>query len=380
MKKIITITLCVLLAVGAVGGSFALFKHFDGGSKVEKPLDDSTDDSQQKPNEDDSGDEGNQTPNENPSEDNKTQTVKVWQLCTEDTEFNVGDQIVVAAQSHEYALGNVQNASNRAAVKILKNDDLMYINEQVQAITLEQGMTEGTFAFAVEGGYLYAASSSSNVLKTHASIDENSCWKITIDANNTALVQAQGASTKNVLMFNPASLLFSCYSSTQDAVVVYKAVEIEVEVNPPVLKEGEVLLTDISDFRVGQKYRFYLDKDHPESEAYIILNLVTEDGGFNGGFTEPGTTGEVDLPNIKIGISNAYDGPGYIYWGDKRLSVDAEVSGDGEYLEILLDENVFSATGDSETPEIWFELTQETECIWIGCYGGAYIVAVPDAA
>ena len=380
MKKIITIILCVLLAVGAVGGSFALFKHFDGGSKVEKPLDDSTDDSQQKPNEDDSGDEGNQTPNENPSEDNKTQTVKVWQLCTEDTEFNVGDQIVVAAQSHEYALGNVQNASNRAAVKILKNDDLMYINEQVQAITLEQGMTEGTFAFAVEGGYLYAASSSSNVLKTHASIDENSCWKITIDANNTALVQAQGASTKNVLMFNPASLLFSCYSSTQDAVVVYKAVEIEVEVNPPVLKEGEVLLTDISDFRVGQKYRFYLDKDHPESEAYIILNLVTEDGGFNGGFTEPGTTGEVDLPNIKIGISNAYDGPGYIYWGDKRLSVDAEVWRDGEYLEILLDENVFSATGDSETPEIWFELTQETECIWIGCYGGAYIVAVPDAA
>ena len=94
-----------------------------------------------------------------------------------------------------------------------------------------------------------------------------------------------------------------------------------------------LLLTDISDFRVGQKYRFYLDKDHPESEAYIILNLVTEDGGFNGGFTEPGTTGEVDLPNIKIGISNAYDGPGYIYWGDKRLSVDAEVSGDGEYLE-----------------------------------------------
>ena len=181
-------------------------------------------------------------------------------------------------------------------------------------------------------------------------------------------------------MFNPASLLFSCYSSTQDAVVVYKAVEIEVEVNPPVLKEGEVLLTDISDFRVGQKYRFYLDKDHPESEAYIILNLVTEDGGFNGGFTEPGTTGEVDLPNIKIGISNAYDGPGYIYWGDKRLSVDAEVSGDGEYLEILLDENVFSATGDSETPAIWFELTRETECMWIGCYGGAYIVAVPDAA
>ena len=257
----------------------------------------------------------------------------------------------------------------------------MYVDENMQVITLEQGIVENTFAFNVGGGYLYAASSSSNVLKTHNIIDENSCWALAIDSNGTANIQAQGTSTKNVLMFNSTSKLFACYSSTQNPIVIYKLVETDIEITPPVLKEGEILITEASDFRVGETYRFYLDKNQPNSEVYIILNLVTGDGGFNGWYIEPGDTVEIDLPNIKIGISNAREGEGYIYWGDMRISVDAEVSGDGDYLEIVLDESVFSATGDNDKlPTISFELMRDTECIYIGCNGGAYLVAVTDTA
>ena len=78
---------------------------------------------------------------------------------------------------------------------------------------------------------------------------------------------------------------------------------------------------------------------------------------------------------------NELEGEGYIYWGDMRITVDAEVSSDGDYLEIVLDESIFSATGDNDKlPEIWFELMRDTECIYIGCNGGAYLVAVTDAA
>ena len=157
--------------------------------------------------------------------------------------------------------------------------------------------------------------------------------------------------------------------------------ETDIEITPPVLKEGEILITEASDFRVGETYRFYLDKNQANSEVYIILNLVTADGGFNGWFIEPGETVQLDLPNIKIGVSNARAGEGYIYWGDQRISVDAEVSSDGDYLEIVLDESIFSATGDNDKlPEIWFELMRDTECIYIGCNGGAYLVAVTDTA
>ena len=412
MKRIITIIVTFLLCVGALGGSFALFKHFDEEPSVEKPVEDSTNDSSNSSPNDDINDSTNDSTNdsandtsndtnndstdngsiednqEKPSEDNgsngnqeEKQMAKAWKMCTDVTELNVGDQIVIVAQSSEYALGDTQNTNNRSATVVNKNGHQLYVDENIQVITLEQGIIENTFAFNVGGGYLYAASSSSNWLKTHASIDENSCWALTIDDNGSARIQAQGANSKNVLMYNATSKLFSCYSSTQNPIVVYKLVETDVAITPPVLKDGEILITDASDFRVGETYRFYLDKNQPNSEVYIILNLATENGGFNGWFIEPGETVQLDLPNIKIGISNAREGEGYIYWGDMRISVDAEVSSDGDYLEIVLDESIFSATGDNDKlPEIWFELKRDTECIYIGCNGGAYLVAVTGTA
>ena len=388
MKKIITIILCVLLAVGAVGGSFALVKHLDNDTSVEQPSDDPTDSSSQEPPLDNSTDSSTQEPsdetdssgggNGNTNVEVKPQMVKVWQLCTENTEFSVGDQIVIVAQAEEYALGATQNASNRLAVEISKNADMVSTNADVQVITLEQGLVENTFAFNVGAGYLYAASSSSNVLKTHASIDENSSWKIEIDANNVASVVAQGASSKNVLMFNTASKLFSCYGSTQAPITIYKQVEVDKSTIPPQLKEGETLLTSVEDFQVGKWYRFYIDLSNPNSEAYIVLNLVTADGGFNGGFREPGETVELDLPKVKIGISTSYLTSGYIYWTDGiRLCVDAEVDGGDDYFDIYLDESIFTGLGDNKTiPDIWFELTQETECLEIGAIEGGYVVVL----
>ena len=372
MKKIITIILCVLLAVGAVGGSFVLAKHLKDDSSVEQPADESTDSSQETPDENNSSGGGKE------NVEVKQQMVNVWQLCTENTEFSVGDQIVIVAQAEEYALGTTQNTSNRSAVEVSKNADMVSANDDVQVITLEQGLVEDTFAFNVGTGYLYAASSASNVLKTHASIDENSSWKIEIDANNVASIVAQGTSSKNVLMFNTASKLFSCYGSTQAPITVYKQVEVDKSTIPPQLKEGETLLTSVEDFRLGYWYRFYIDLTNPESEAYIVLNLITEDGGFNGGFKEPGQDFEVDLPKVKIGISTRHLASGYIYWADGvRLCVDAEVDGGDDYFDIYLDESIFTGMGDNETiPDIWFELTQETECLEIGAIGGGYVVVL----
>jgi len=146
------------------------------------------------------------------------------------------------------------------------------------------------------------------------------------------------------------------------------------------LKEGETLLTDPADFRVNKWYRFYIDESNPKSEAYIVLNLVRGDGGFDGGYTEDGSTIEVDMPKVKIGISTAFTETGYIYWNDTmRLSVDAEVGGGENYFEIYLDENVFTGIGYAEgEPSIWFELTRDTECLEVGNNGGGYVVVLDD--
>lgn len=205
MKKILTIILCALLCIGAVGGSFALAKHIDG----------KTPDKQSQ----------NNSPTSDEESDDGAKTVSTWQLCTDVTELAVGDQIVIVVQSEEYALGTTQNTSNRSAASVVKDGHTVTFGDDVQIITLESGVVEKTFAFNVGTGYLYAPSSASNQLKTHAAIDENSSWSIDIDASCVANVVAQGESTRNVLMYNLASNLFSCYSSAQEPVVIYKSID-----------------------------------------------------------------------------------------------------------------------------------------------------------
>ena len=202
MKKILTIILCALLCIGAVGGSFALAKHIDGKT----------------PNK--------QSQNSSPTDDDdEMETVSTWQLCTDVTELAVGDQIVIVVQSEEVALGTTQNTSNRSAASVTKDGHTVTFGDDVQIITLENGVVENTFAFNVGTGYLYAPSSASNQLKTHASIDENSSWSIVIDSSCVANIVAQGESTRNILMYNLASNLFSCYSSAQEPVVIYKLID-----------------------------------------------------------------------------------------------------------------------------------------------------------
>ena len=202
MKKILYFLLCILLCIGAVGGSFALAKHIDGKTPDK------------------------QSQNSSPTSDEESEeTVSTWQLCTDVTELAVGDQIVIVVQSEEVALGTTQNTSNRSAASVTKDGHTVTFGDDVQIITLENGVVENTFAFNVGTGYLYAPSSASNQLKTHASIDENSSWSIVIDSSCVANIVAQGESTRNVLMYNLASNLFSCYSSAQEPVAIYKLID-----------------------------------------------------------------------------------------------------------------------------------------------------------
>jgi hypothetical protein len=94
----------------------------------------------------------------------------------------------------------------------------------VQILTLEAGTVDNTYAFFTGDGYLYAASSDANKLLTQKSNNANSSWAITIDGNGVATIKAQGTNARNWLRYNSASNghLFSCYSSGQDDVSLYK--------------------------------------------------------------------------------------------------------------------------------------------------------------
>lgn len=144
-----------------------------------------------------------------------------WNLVTDASDLSVGDSVIIV--SGNYALSTTQNANNRVAVEITINgDDVDFDDETgVQGIKLVEGNVDGTFGFFVDDGYLYAASSSSNYLKTQEELDDNGSWLINIE-NGETTVEAQGSNTRNKLRKNSSSAIFSCYGSGQSAVTIYK--------------------------------------------------------------------------------------------------------------------------------------------------------------
>ena len=146
-------------------------------------------------------------------------------LVTDAGGLKVGDQIIIVATEYNFALGTTQNGNNRSQAAITKDGDVVSIDDNVQIITLEAGTVDGTFAFYVEGektGYLYAASSSSNYLRTQEDNDANGIWAITITDEGVATIKAQGTNSKNWLRYNQTSSLFACYGSGQQDIAIYK--------------------------------------------------------------------------------------------------------------------------------------------------------------
>lgn len=155
----------------------------------------------------------------------KQQGAKTWTLVTDASTLNAGDQIVIVAKNNNYAMSTTQNSNNRGHAAVTKSGStISEPSSSVQILTLETGKSDGTFAFNTGSGYLYAASSSKNYLKTEKTLSANSSWKITITSAGVATIKATGSNTRNWIRYNSSNNppIFSCYSSGQTDVCIYK--------------------------------------------------------------------------------------------------------------------------------------------------------------
>ena len=149
----------------------------------------------------------------------------VYERISNVSELLPNSEIIIVAAESAYALSTTQNTNNRGQASITKSTDLLTITnpgDDVQILTVEDGKVAGTVAFYTGTGYLYAAHSSSNHLKTQTTLDANGSWLVEV-VDGVASIVAQGSYTRNVLQHNLTSGLFSCYSSaSQKQVSIYK--------------------------------------------------------------------------------------------------------------------------------------------------------------
>ena len=157
-----------------------------------------------------------------------------FQLITSDSDLVSGTHYVVATPVYNYALGTTSGNTgynNRTAMPVtIAGDGTLTTTETTDILTLESSGTNWTM-YSNDGtttGYLYAASSTSNYLKTEPEIgsDTNALWSIGVASSGIATIVAQGANTHNILRYNGSSTLFSCYAAgnSQYDVYLYKEV------------------------------------------------------------------------------------------------------------------------------------------------------------
>lgn len=169
----------------------------------------------------------------------KKESDEVYTLVTDASTLKIGDKVIIAAATADFAISTTQNTSNRGRAAVIKTNNNTIVNpgKDVQLFTLEPGTVDNTYAFNTGSGYIFAASSSANQLKTQQKNDNNGSWTISCTAEGVATITANGNNSRKSLKYNSSSRLFSCYASGQSAVAIYSDGKGTGSVpTPPVIK------------------------------------------------------------------------------------------------------------------------------------------------
>ena len=240
-----------------------------------------------------------------------------------------------------YAMGG-QNDHNRAAVPITIVDDVAQVNSAdvcefvfniVSSISDDSasygaksaectgslnpsGIVGRSYLYtiydATSMGYLYAASSTANHLKTETHLD----------ANNNGLwflcgsPVAQGTNTKNILHFNSSSKLFSCYASGQQEVYYYVKNEEEPQYD---------FYKDIAGYGESEGGYYLLATPTTDNADPIEAGMITEGSTYDlYGFDYQASDEEwqnYKVENTEVQENGLAFGKGYLYANQNNVTL-----------------------------------------------------------
>lgn len=149
-------------------------------------------------------------------------------LVTDASTLEAGDEIIFVSSGDvgsAEAMSTTQNNNNRGVAAVSVSSNLtVSATDETQIFTLQGGT--GAWYFYTGSGYIYAASSTGNQLKTETTADNNAKATIMISSDGKATVVFQGNNTRNHLRYNGTNSphIYSCYAetSTQAKPFIYR--------------------------------------------------------------------------------------------------------------------------------------------------------------
>jgi len=164
-------------------------------------------------------------------------------LCEDAAWLTEGANIIFAssvAAGEQKAMSKLQKTKNRGAASVTigsafnaGKETVGIVSKDADVAVFTVGISNGHITFYTGdsrdaknnsvAGYLYAASSKDNQLKTQNNVDDNAEWTVAVAANGEATIKAQGDNTHNWMRYNPnnGNPMFSCYESGQEPVYIY---------------------------------------------------------------------------------------------------------------------------------------------------------------
>ena len=248
-----------------------------------------------------------------------------YSLVTTTEDLAAGDKVIIVSAEYSKAMSSTQNTNNRGAVEVvIQNNKILVPNTgEIQIFTLKGNVTDGWY-FYTGSGYIYAAGSGSgkNYLRTETEKDENGNSKASISiSDQDATIQFQGTNKNNLLKYNSNSDLYSCYSSGQKNVQIYRRVnenDVEVTISAvgySTLYYGDRALTvpegvtattySVTDGKLTESKKYDAGMTIPKGEAVVLKGAA---GKYR--FAAASTVEEVDVNNKLKGSDSAEDTTG----------------------------------------------------------------------
>lgn len=145
---------------------------------------------------------------------------EVYTLVKSKSELTVDSEVIIVASTGDFAISTTQNSNNRGQAGVTKTGETINSPaDNVQVFNLVVGNKDNTAAFKVGEDYLFSVSGN-NHLKT-GYLNDAASWNISVSSEGIATINNYANTAYNI-KYNASSGLFSCYTTAQTEVCIYK--------------------------------------------------------------------------------------------------------------------------------------------------------------
>ena len=168
-----------------------------------------------------------------------------YELVNDINDLAEGTQVIIANSNYSCVMGIFDNdhfnVENNKITFEESNTIVKVEEESTTTAAILEGNSDDGWYFHVNGGYLYACSSSKNQIKTRKGKDDSNAKALISFNGNDAVVKFQGNNTRNVIKYNSASPRFSCYESGQNPIQIYRKTDSQTLPKVPISFDNSVV-------------------------------------------------------------------------------------------------------------------------------------------